>query len=243
MNIYFTSDTHYHHKNIVRGTSDWEEKSRCRDFNTLEEHDKVIVDNINAVVKEDDILIHLGDWSFGGIENIWNFRKQLNCKNINLILGNHDHHILNNRSFIIPEKDTELYEKLFDERMGSDESQRTIRLKSLFRKVTKVDNCSYTMENKHFNEMLSPQRSFKYDFFLSHYAHRVWDSSHKGVFHLYAHSHATLEDKPYGKSMDVGIDNAYRIFKEYKPFHLNEIINILDKREILLIDHHSHNTN
>ena len=45
----------------------------------------------------EDTLYHLGDWSFGGIENIWNFRKRINCKNIYLVPGNHDHHIKKNK--------------------------------------------------------------------------------------------------------------------------------------------------
>ena len=48
-------------------------------------------------MKENDILYHLGDWSFGGLNQIWEFRKRLNCKKIHLILGNHDHHIENNK--------------------------------------------------------------------------------------------------------------------------------------------------
>lgn len=90
INTYFTSDTHYAHKNIVRGTTEWlgdEDKGqasvdRTRNFNTLEEHNQILIDNINQLVKENDVLYHLGDWSFGGYDNIWNFRKQLKCKNI-----------------------------------------------------------------------------------------------------------------------------------------------------------------
>jgi calcineurin-like phosphoesterase family protein len=59
-----------------------------------------IVESINSVVGEDDILFHLGDWSFGGFENIAEFRNRIVCKNIHLVLGNHDHHIENNRDGI-----------------------------------------------------------------------------------------------------------------------------------------------
>jgi calcineurin-like phosphoesterase family protein len=59
-----------------------------------------IVESINNVVGENDILFHLGDWSFGGFENIAEFRNRIVCKNIHLILGNHDHHIENNRDDI-----------------------------------------------------------------------------------------------------------------------------------------------
>jgi calcineurin-like phosphoesterase family protein len=95
--VYFTSDTHYNHANICRGVSRWDDSRNTRDFNELHEMNQLIVDMINHVVREDDILIHLGDWSFGGIESIGEFRNQLVCKNIHLILGNHDHHIEKNK--------------------------------------------------------------------------------------------------------------------------------------------------
>lgn len=97
-NIWFVSDTHYSHKNLCLGVSEWDDKTKsCRNFQTLEEMNELIVSNINKYVKEDDILYHLGDWSFGGIENIWKFRKLINCKNIYLVPGNHDHHIKSNK--------------------------------------------------------------------------------------------------------------------------------------------------
>jgi calcineurin-like phosphoesterase family protein len=101
--VFITSDTHYGHKNICRGTTDWRlpdgsvPKDQTRDFETIEEMNTSIVNNINMVVGEDDVLIHLGDWSFGGFENIQMFRDQIKCKEIHLILGNHDHHIENNK--------------------------------------------------------------------------------------------------------------------------------------------------
>jgi calcineurin-like phosphoesterase family protein len=59
-----------------------------------------LVNNINEVVDENDILIHLGDWSFGGFEMIEEFRNRINCKNIHLTYGNHDHHIRRNKGDI-----------------------------------------------------------------------------------------------------------------------------------------------
>lgn len=72
--------------------------------------------------------------------------------------------------------------------------------------------------------------------FMSHYSHRVWEGNHKGNIHLYGHSHDSIPD--HGKSMDVGIDVAYRLFGEYKPFSLEEIIKIMDKKQIEVLDHH-----
>jgi calcineurin-like phosphoesterase family protein len=105
-NIWITSDTHYNHKNICRGVTDWRSpdgsvpEKQTRDFPNLEKMNTAIVDNINKHVGQDDILIHLGDWSFGGFEKIREFWDRLVCKNIHLVLGNHDHHIENNREDI-----------------------------------------------------------------------------------------------------------------------------------------------
>jgi calcineurin-like phosphoesterase family protein len=59
-----------------------------------------LIANINEVVGQDDILFHLGDWSFGGFEQIELFRNQIACKNVHIITGNHDHHIENNKEGI-----------------------------------------------------------------------------------------------------------------------------------------------
>jgi len=95
--LWFTSDTHYNHANICSSTTEWSNPVTLRDFKSLEQMNATLVGNINEKVGQDDILFHLGDWSFGGFEQIQKFRDQLVCKNIHLILGNHDHHIANNR--------------------------------------------------------------------------------------------------------------------------------------------------
>ena len=101
--IWVTSDTHYGHKNICRGVTDWRTKDgkipidSTRDFSSIDQMNDTIVNNINNIVGQDDILIHLGDWSFGGIENIRKFRDRIVCKTIYLIYGNHDRNIKVNR--------------------------------------------------------------------------------------------------------------------------------------------------
>ena len=96
--LWFTSDTHYNHANICSATTKWTDPVTCREFKTLEHMNAHLVGNINEMVGQDDILFHLGDWSFGGFESIEEFRNQIVCKNIHIITGNHDHHIENNRS-------------------------------------------------------------------------------------------------------------------------------------------------
>lgn len=96
--LFFTSDTHYSHSNICRATTRWNDaENLTRDFKSLDHMNNTLVDNINEVVGENDVLIHLGDWSFGGFDNIAEFRNRILCKNIHLVLGNHDHHIERNK--------------------------------------------------------------------------------------------------------------------------------------------------
>ena len=104
--VWITSDTHYGHKNIVRGTTNWRTQDgevpveSTRDFQTIEQMNWRMIDGINNFISQDDTLIMLGDVSFGGFENINIFLDRLICKNIHLIVGNHDHHIENNREDI-----------------------------------------------------------------------------------------------------------------------------------------------
>lgn len=91
--IFFTSDTHYHHLNYVRGTSTWQDKSKCRDFDTVEQHDSTIISNINSMVGANDLLFHLGDLALGHHSNVRKFCDALVCKNIILLRGNHASHI------------------------------------------------------------------------------------------------------------------------------------------------------
>jgi calcineurin-like phosphoesterase family protein len=98
--LWFTSDTHYNHGNICSATTQWTNPVTCREFKSLEHMNAHLVGNINEKVGQDDILFHLGDWSFGGFEQIELFRNQIVCKNVHLITGNHDHHIENNREGI-----------------------------------------------------------------------------------------------------------------------------------------------
>jgi len=102
-NVWIFSDPHYNHKNICRGVTNWRTSdgeipiTQTRNFPTIEKMNSVIVNNINNCAMPDDTLICLGDWSFGGFESIREFWDRIMCKNIHLILGNHDHHIDRNR--------------------------------------------------------------------------------------------------------------------------------------------------
>ena len=82
--IFFSSDSHYNHSNICSATSNWGEGSKTREFKSLDHMNATLVDNINSMVGENDVLFHLGDFSFGGFDKIGEFRSRILCKNIHL---------------------------------------------------------------------------------------------------------------------------------------------------------------
>ena len=76
--IFFTSDTHFGHANIIKYCK--------RPFKDVDEMDDKLIENWNAKVPNDAIVFHLGDFSFKFISV---YRKHLNG-DIHLIMGNHD---------------------------------------------------------------------------------------------------------------------------------------------------------
>jgi len=80
----------------------------------------------------------------------------------------------------------------------------------------------------------------KQEFILNHYAYRVWDGSHRGSINCYGHSHSSLP--PIGRQIDVGIDNAFKLLGEYRPFSFEEIIKDVNTRNVVIVDHHNHKT-
>lgn len=73
---------------------------------------------------------------------------------------------------------------------------------------------------------------------LCHYAMRTFDKMHYGAWQIYGHSHSTLPDDPNVLSMDVGIDSAYKIVGEFRPFTFDEIALFMSKKTFKALDHH-----
>ena len=77
---------------------------------------------------------------------------------------------------------------------------------------------------------------------VCHFAMRVWNKSHYGAWHLYGHSHASLDEPDTMRSMDVGVDAAYKRLGEYRPFTIPEISEIMNKKDFKPVDHHTGET-
>jgi calcineurin-like phosphoesterase family protein len=81
MTIYFTSDPHFFHKNVIRSCD--------RPFTSLEEMHEELIKRYNSVVKPEDSCYFLGDFAFCGVTRMKEIVDQLNGT-IYLVPGNHD---------------------------------------------------------------------------------------------------------------------------------------------------------
>lgn len=108
--VFFTSDTHFGHENIMkycrrdkfmtpdeiaaldasdRGEIDQRKVRISAD--SIARMNKAMIDNINAVVGENDILYHVGDAFWGhDFDFAKSIRDQIRCKTIHHVWGNHD---------------------------------------------------------------------------------------------------------------------------------------------------------
>ena len=82
--LFLTSDSHYGHFNIC--------KYCHRPFQSRSEMDQTLIKNWNAVVPEDGIVVHCGDFMLPHNEDIKEYNKYLNRLHgrVLLLRGNHD---------------------------------------------------------------------------------------------------------------------------------------------------------
>ena len=85
--LYFSSDLHFSHKNILKFNS---ETRRGVDHYEMNE---LLIEGWNKTVNNEDHVFLLGDVSFAKEAETWDLLHRLNGK-IHLIRGNHDHNIL-----------------------------------------------------------------------------------------------------------------------------------------------------
>lgn len=81
MTVFFTSDTHFFHKNICRYSG--------RPFDSVEDMNEALIERWNTCVGRADLVYHLGDVAFAKASVVEPLLNRLNGKII-LIPGNHD---------------------------------------------------------------------------------------------------------------------------------------------------------
>ena len=203
-NIWFTSDTHYDHANIIRfsrrpqfqegdevindeGRAVWASPEIAAE--RVKQMNEEMLEAHNALVKPGDTVYHLGDFV------IWKGRKSEATKrvewwlkqlhgNYHIVWGNHDH---------TPTRRAE----------GFASKQYYLELRNI--------------------------GLAKDMFVLSHYAMRVWNKRHHGAIMLYGHSHGSLPEDSDALSFDVGVD-----CHDMRPLHIDEVLSyIRGKREAI----------
>lgn len=221
------SDPHAYHKGITRGESHWDDKTGCRDFDSAEEMTQAVITGLNKYIKSNDIAYCLGDWAFDGKQNIWNFRKQLNCKNIHLMTGNHDDHIIKNSQLEIPKNEFDLFCSItgyYPDYSRQFNGVAYVNAQELFSSVNQAQMIKFGKK----------QRAY-----VHHWPLRSWWDMKHGVWHVYGHEHGNIEHLPWSKSLDGGVDNAFRLYGEYRPFDYDMIEEQLKDRPIFEFGHHT----
>lgn len=106
---YYIGDLHFGHFNGMQ----YDFSNGSRKFDSIEEHDQLIIDNINKVVTPQDNLYFLGDVSWYNPAKTAELLEQIKCKNRYLIKGNHD-------SWIKDGKCKKLFQGIYDMKRIND---------------------------------------------------------------------------------------------------------------------------
>lgn len=218
-NLFISSDFHAYHKNLTlssswRGDDGEIPLEQVRPFKDQFEMTEQLIENINKTVPSDALLIHLGDWSFGGLDNIYNFRKQIKCNRIINIRGNHDQHIGEGKKIYINRPDLD-----FDFPLDKLECE----VDWCFRSIHDVLKFKYK----------------KYNFEVSHMPFLIWTNMAKDWMNLHGHIHSKGDSRFLSyNQMDVGIDGNERFI----PYHIDEVIAEIQKSNLTKtknLDRHS----
>lgn len=89
MSIFFTSDTHLGHTNIIKYCN--------RPFANVDVMNEALITQWNSVVRPGDLVYHLGDVAFTQPDKLKHWLGRLNGRKI-LLLGNHDKLLKNERN-------------------------------------------------------------------------------------------------------------------------------------------------
>jgi calcineurin-like phosphoesterase family protein len=222
MTTWFVSDTHFFHGNII--------KYSARPF--LNTEDQAELDRLGG-------QWHNGSWKGKGSSNY-----QISQESIEIM----NDHLVDQINSKVGKRDT-LYH-LGDFAFGPQVTYRE-RVKALLDRLIcknihiiwgnhdRLDIGDLFISAQHYKEISVNRQKIM----LSHYAHAVWNRSHRASWQLYGHSHGAAEEwmdthMPGRRSIDVGVDNAAKILGEYRPFSFDELNDILGSRKGFSMDHH-----
>lgn len=181
MTIFFTSDNHFGHANVIKYSKrpyltpeqqqeledtekfggKWKVPKSCVD---LMDQDMIV--RWNQKVNPSDTVYLLGDFAFGNIDYIISILRQLNGNKV-IVTGNHDRQLIAGRSIILN------------------------------------DSKCCVSEINTYAEMVIEGHTIC----LFHYPLKTWNKKHYGSIHLYGHVHGSIP--VVDRSVDVGVDAAW----------------------------------
>jgi calcineurin-like phosphoesterase family protein len=171
-NVWFTGDHHFFHKNIIEYTN--------RPFDSVEEMNEAMILCWNEVVKDDDLVFHLGDLTMGSWERAAGIVRRL--KGYIYFLANPWHH------------DGQWLERCAHFYPGYTAMPSRSSIGS------QVYPPVVVME-------IDAGEKHNIPIVLCHYPFAEWDRKHYGSIHLHGHSHGSYKSPdPNDRIMDVGVD-------------------------------------
>lgn len=175
--IWFTSDHHFGHVNVIKYCD--------RPFESVEEMDEEMVDRWNSVVAEKDEVFYLGDFTLQGGGVADSYFRRLNGKITVLAnLWHHDKRWLRDLAYVSMAQTTgSIYGATgYMSRWGAVHTIPAV----------------WVLE-------YSRMEDYPLAIVMSHYPFAEWDRKHYGAIHLHGHSHGNYPDE--GRMMDVGVDS------------------------------------
>lgn len=203
--LFFTSDIHWNHTCLSWETPLW----KSRGFSSVEESNEYAIVEINRVVSEDSVLYHLGDGFLNcSDQQIMDFWKRINCKDVRYIFGNHDAGMYR------------IMQNAIKEQYG----------------LEGVEVYPTTWENVTFLGNKATLKVGKRYIDLCHYAQRIWDKQKWQSWSLSGHSHMNdigrLPSSPVDKAFDIGWCG------KKSPWLYQEIDDVMETKTIKIRDHH-----
>lgn len=170
-NIFVTADQHLGHENIIKFCD--------RPFATVEEMDRVLIDNWNKVVGKDDTIYNLADFTLGNFAVARRYFAQLNGKI--QVLANHWHH----DKRWLPKK--YFGPIMLEYPMATDIAHVNILPPMVVLEIEGMGNEGRALAVT-----------------LCHYPLAGWDRKHYGAWHLYGHTHKPDTSGEF--RLNIGVD-------------------------------------
>lgn len=189
--VFFTGDWHIGHANVINFDK--------RPFQDLDHMHRVLINNYNSCVSENDICYFLGDMGLTNAGTLKSVVQQLNGTKI-LVLGNHDKgtNSMYDAGFDVVVNAVTLY--IANERTTLSHCP----LPGLFREDVTGMKGAQPNENWH-----------------GEHRHKEYVVPNEGQFHLHGHIHSPnggRSKKILGKQYDVGVSS-----NSYRPVSISQI--------------------